>query len=211
MRKEKEVTKNPKKRKIVATRFFLAKLRNIVKFAIASNIGHKWPMHLSEWPGFVVSTVAMIFQILEASRRADSLNLVTTEVGPLFHLFTGQMCLAIESRSRWDHSRFSFVPALYEELKFWYSNIGSFNGYCKLSLGANFKAHRSFCWRHFVNHVKLFIWNCFSVTNLRLVRSMLIRAGTRYFSSAVSASFLCFWSSGSLHHRRVWVRSWTTQ
>ena len=40
---------------------------------------------------------------------------------------------------------------------------------------------------------------------------MLIRAGTRYFSSAVSVIFLLsFWSSGSLHHRRVWVRSWTT-
>lgn len=41
--------------------------------------------------------------------------------------------------------------------------------------------------------------------------SMLICAGTRYFSSAVSVIFVpSFWSSGSLHHRRVWVRSWTT-
>ena len=40
---------------------------------------------------------------------------------------------------------------------------------------------------------------------------MLIRAGTRYFSSAVSVIFLLsFWSSGSLHYRRVWLRSWTT-
>ena len=40
---------------------------------------------------------------------------------------------------------------------------------------------------------------------------MLIRAGTCYFSSAVSVTFLLsFWSSDSLHHRRVWVRSWTT-
>lgn len=40
---------------------------------------------------------------------------------------------------------------------------------------------------------------------------MLVRAGTRYFSSAVSVIFLLsFWSSGSLNHRRVWVRSWTT-
>ena len=69
-------------------------------------------MHFSKWPGFVVNTVAMIFQIMEASRRADSINLVTTEVGPFLHLFSGQMCLAIESRSRWDHSRFSFVPPL---------------------------------------------------------------------------------------------------
>ena len=69
-------------------------------------------MHFSEWPDFAVNTVAMIFQIMEASRIADSINLVATEVGPLLHLFTVQMCPAIESRSRWDHSRFSFVPAL---------------------------------------------------------------------------------------------------
>ena len=104
-------------------------------------------MHFSEWPGFVVSTVAMIFEIMEASRIADSINLVAT----LLHRFTGQMCLAIESRSRWDHSRFSIVPALYKEIKFWYSNIGSFNGYCKLCLGVKFKAHRSFCRRRFVS------------------------------------------------------------
>ena len=102
-------------------------------------------MHFSEWNGFVVNTVAMIFQIMEASARADAINLVTTEMGPLLHLFTGPMCLAIESRSRWDQSRFSIVPALYKELKFWYSNIGSFSGYCKLRLGVSFKAHRSFC------------------------------------------------------------------
>ena len=102
-------------------------------------------MHFSEWPGFVVNTVAMIYKIMELGRIADSINLVATEVGPLLHLFPGQMCLAIESRSRWDHFRFSFVPALSKELKFWYSNIGSFNGYCKLRLGVNFKAHGSFC------------------------------------------------------------------
>ena len=170
MRKEKEVTKNRKERKIVVTRFFLTKPQNIVKFAISCNLGHKWPMRFSQWPGFVVNTIAMIFQIMEASGRADSINLVTTEAGPLLHLFTGLLCLAIESRSRWDHSRFSFVPALYNELKFWYSNIGSFSGYCKLRLGVNFKAQRSFCWRRFVNHLKIIIWNCFRVTNLRLVR-----------------------------------------
>ena len=54
-------------------------------------------MHFSEWPGFVVNTVAMTFQIMEASTIADSINLLATEVGPLLHLFTGQMCLAIES------------------------------------------------------------------------------------------------------------------
>ena len=45
----------------------MAKLRN-VKFAIACDLGHKWPMHFSESPGSVVNTVAMIFQITEASR-----------------------------------------------------------------------------------------------------------------------------------------------
>ena len=40
---------------------------------------------------------------------------------------------------------------------------------------------------------------------------MLIRAGPRYFSAAVSVIFLLsFWSSGSLHHRWVLLRSWTT-
>ena len=38
------------------------------------------------------------------------------------------MYLAIESRSAWDHS-FLFPPALLEELKFWFCNIESFNGY----------------------------------------------------------------------------------
>ena len=45
----------------------MAKLRN-EKFAIACDLGHKWPMDFSEWPGSVVNTVAMIFQITEASR-----------------------------------------------------------------------------------------------------------------------------------------------
>ena len=39
----------------------------------------------------------------------------------------------------------------------------------------------------------------------------LIRAGPSYYSSAVFVIFLLsFWSSGSLHHRRVWLRSWRT-
>ena len=38
------------------------------------------------------------------------------------------MYLAIESRSAWDHT-LRFSPALLEELRFWYSNIDSFNGY----------------------------------------------------------------------------------
>ena len=49
------------------------------------------------------------------------------------------------------------------------------------------------------------------VRHVRTMFSMLICAGTRYFSSAVSVIFVpFFWSSGSLHHRRVWVTSWTT-
>ena len=38
------------------------------------------------------------------------------------------MYLAIESRSAWDHT-LRFSPALLEELRFWYNNIDSFNGY----------------------------------------------------------------------------------
>ena len=68
MRKEKEVTENlmVKSEKSLRPRFFVAKLRN-VKFAIACDLGHKWLMHFSESPGSVVNTVAMIFQIMEAS------------------------------------------------------------------------------------------------------------------------------------------------
>ena len=69
MRKEKEVRENliVKSEKSLRPRFFVAKLRNVVKFAIACDLGHKWPMHFSESPGSVVNTVAMIFQIMEAS------------------------------------------------------------------------------------------------------------------------------------------------
>ena len=49
-------------------------------------------------------------------------------MGPISRLLTRQMYLAIESRSVWDHTlRFSL--ALLEELRLWYNNIDSFNGY----------------------------------------------------------------------------------
>ena len=83
MRKEKEVTENliVKSEKSLRPRFFVAKLRNVVKFAIACDLGHKWPMHFSESPGIVINTVAMIFRLWkpvsfysEAGRIAESVS-----------------------------------------------------------------------------------------------------------------------------------------
>ena len=49
-------------------------------------------------------------------------------MGPISRLLIRQMYLAIESRSAWDHT-LRFSPALLEQLRFWYNNIDSFNGY----------------------------------------------------------------------------------
>ena len=64
----------------------------------------------------------------EFARIAGSIISLSLAVGPISRLFTRQMYLAIESRSGWDHT-FRFPAALLEELKLWYWNIGSFNGY----------------------------------------------------------------------------------
>ena len=64
----------------------------------------------------------------EFARIAGSIISLSLAVGPISRLFTWQMHLAIESRSGWDQT-FRFPAALLEELKFWYSNIGSFNSY----------------------------------------------------------------------------------
>ena len=50
-------------------------------------------MHFSEWPGFVVGAVAMIFQIMEASRIADSMNLVSCHSFASFHWSNVQLSL----------------------------------------------------------------------------------------------------------------------
>ena len=59
---------------------------------------------------------------------AGSIVSVVLAVWPISCLLTRQMHLAIESRSAWDHISL-FPPALLEELKFWFCNIESFNGY----------------------------------------------------------------------------------
>lgn len=64
----------------------------------------------------------------ELARIAGSIVSVALAVGPISRLLTRQMYLAIESRSAWDHS-FCFPSALLEELKFWFCNIESFNGF----------------------------------------------------------------------------------
>ena len=68
------------------------------------------------------------FSYREFARIAGSIISLSLAVGPISRLFTRQMYLAIESRSGWDHT-FRFPAALLEELKLWYWNIGSFNGY----------------------------------------------------------------------------------
>ena len=64
----------------------------------------------------------------ELAKIAGSIISVALAVGPISPLFTRRMYLAIESRSAWD-STLHFSAALLEELRFWYCNIGSFNGY----------------------------------------------------------------------------------
>ena len=109
------------------------------------------PMQVGKWLGFVINTIFMTFRIpekkvcklkrllnstiqnksssyRELARIAGSLISVALAVESISHLLTRQMYLAIESRSAWDHI-FLFPPALLEELKFWFCNIESFNGY----------------------------------------------------------------------------------
>ena len=49
-------------------------------------------------------------------------------MGPIARLLTRQMYVVIESGSASEHT-LRFSPALLKELRFWYSNIDSFNGY----------------------------------------------------------------------------------
>ena len=108
-------------------------------------------MQVGKWLGFEINTIFMTFRIPEkkvcklkrllnstiqnksSSYRelagiAGSIISVALAVGSISHLLTRQMYLATESRSAWDHI-FLFPPALLEELKFWFCNIESFNGY----------------------------------------------------------------------------------
>ena len=119
-------------------------------FLVNEDKSHWDPVHIGEWLGFVINTIAMTFQIPEAkvrklksllssairdksssyrelARIAGSILFVALAVGPLSRLFTRQMYLAIESRSAWDHT-LHFSSALSEELRFWYCSIDSFNG-----------------------------------------------------------------------------------
>ena len=64
----------------------------------------------------------------ELAKVAGSIISVALAVGPISRLLIRQMYLAIESRSAWVHT-LRFSPALLEQLRFWYNNIDSFNGY----------------------------------------------------------------------------------
>ena len=112
---------------------------------------HWVPMQVGKWLGFVINTIFMTSRIpekkvcklkrllnstiqnksssyRELARIAGCIISVALAVGSISHLLTRQMYLAIESRPAWDHI-FLFPPALLEELKFWFCNIESFNGY----------------------------------------------------------------------------------
>ena len=64
----------------------------------------------------------------ELAKVAGSIISIALAVGPISRLLIRQMYLAIESRSAWHHT-LRFSPALLEQLRFWYNNIHSFNGY----------------------------------------------------------------------------------
>ncbi|KXJ10028.1 Integrase/recombinase xerD-like [Exaiptasia diaphana] len=109
------------------------------------------PMQIGEWLGFLINTIAMVYQIPEKklsklkglldlcisdghctyrflAKIAGSVISCALAVGPIARLFTRQMYLTIETRLSWD-SVVHFSPGLLEELRFWYLNLDCFNGY----------------------------------------------------------------------------------
>ena len=134
-----------------AAAFIQERELNSSEFLVNEDKSHWDPMQIGEWLGFVINTIAMTFKIPEAkvrklksllssairdksspyrelARVVGSIISVALAVGPLSRLFTRQMYLAINSRSTWDHT-LHFSSALLEELRFWYCNTDSFNGY----------------------------------------------------------------------------------
>ena len=141
----------PDRTSAVAAAFIQRKELDSSGLLVNEEKSHWDPIQVGEWLGFVINTISMTFQIpekkvcklkrllnsaiqnksssyRELARIAGSIISVALAVGPISRLLTRQMYLAIESRSAWDHL-FLFPPALLEELKFWFCNIESFNGY----------------------------------------------------------------------------------
>ena len=138
----------PERTSAVAAAFIQRKELDSSGLLVNEEKSHWVPMQVGEWLGFVINTISMTFQIPEKkvcklkrllnsansssyrklARIAGSIISVALAVGPISRLLTRQMYLAIESRSACDHI-FLFPSALLEELKFWFCNIKSFNGY----------------------------------------------------------------------------------
>ena len=141
----------PERTSAVAAAFIQRKELDSSGLLVNEEKSHWVPMQVGEWLGFVINTISMTFRIpekkvcklkrllnsaiqnrpssyRELAKIAGSIISVALAVGPISRLQTRQMYLAIESRSAWDHI-FLFPPVLLEELKFWFCNIESFNGY----------------------------------------------------------------------------------
>ena len=142
---------HPDKCSAAAAAMIQKKELNSAGLLVNEEKSHWHPMQVGEWLGLVINTITMSFHIperkveklksllssaigeasssyRELARIAGSIISVALAVGPISRLLTRQMYLAIELRSAWDHT-LRFSPALLEELRFWYNNIDSFNGY----------------------------------------------------------------------------------
>ena len=142
---------HPDKCSAAAAAMIQKKELNSAGLLVNEEKSHWHPMQVGEWLGLVINTITMSFHIperkveklksllsfaigdasssyRELARIAGSIISVALAVGPISRLLTRQMYLAIVSRSAWDHT-LRFSPALLEELRFWYNNIDSFNGY----------------------------------------------------------------------------------
>ena len=112
---------------------------------------HWTPMQIGEWLSLIINTISMQFSL--PRNKVDKLQALLSTVisngycsyrflakiaglvlscalavGPISRLLTWQMYFTIATRSAWD-SLVHFTSALLEELRFWYTNIGCFNGY----------------------------------------------------------------------------------
>ena len=110
---------------------------------------HWTPKQIGGWLGLIINIISMQFSL--PPKKVDKLHALlstvisngycsyrflakivgvvlscASAVGPISRLLS-QMYFTIATRSAWD-SLVHFTPALLEELRFWYTNIGCFNG-----------------------------------------------------------------------------------
>ena len=112
---------------------------------------HWNPMQIGKWLGLIINTISMQFSLPHKkvdkpkallstalsngycsyrflTKIAGSVLSCALTVGPISRLLTWQMYFTSATRSASD-SIVHFTPALLEELRFWYTNIGCFSGY----------------------------------------------------------------------------------